>query len=57
MDERIAIGSNPLPIHVQEKLAELVGLVDEQFETRNGATALFWQLSYEIKGSITGGRP
>lgn len=46
------IGSNPLPIDAQEKLAEFIDWLDVHYEVKEGSTALFWFLSYEIGGRI-----
>lgn len=43
-----AIGGNPLPKDAQEKLGEFLDWLDVNYELKNGATALFWKLSYEL---------
>lgn len=47
-EEPIAIGENPLPKDVQEKLGEFLDWLDVNYETDQGTTALFWSLSHEI---------
>jgi hypothetical protein len=48
----IEIGSNPLPIDAQEKLGEFLDWLDVHYEIDQGATALFWGLSYDIGNRI-----
>jgi hypothetical protein len=52
MNEDIEIGKNPLPKDAQEKLGEFLDWLDASYELKNGATALFWHLSYEIGKEI-----
>lgn len=42
------IGTNPLPLDVQEKLGEFLDWLDTEYEIDTGATALYWHLSYVI---------
>ncbi len=50
--KNIEIGSTPLPIDAQEKLGEFLDWLDEHYEIDQGATALFWQMSYDIGNRI-----
>ena len=52
MNEDTTIGTNPLPKNAQEKLAEFLEWLDANYELENGATALFWKLSYDIGKEI-----
>lgn len=52
MSNNVELGKNPLPIDAQEKLGEFLDWLDANYELKNGATALFWHLSYEIGGEI-----
>ena len=57
MNDHIPVGSNPLPIDAQIKLAEFLDWLDSRYETSQGITSLYWQLSYMIGNQIKGGRP
>lgn len=46
------VGVNPLPKDAQEKLAEFLNWLDVRYETTQGTTALFWELSYHIANRI-----
>jgi hypothetical protein len=46
------IGTNPLPLDVQQKLGEFLDLIEEKYEIKHGATALYWSLSYLIAKEI-----
>lgn len=52
-----AVGSNPLPYDAQRELAKFLDWLDTHYETENGVTSLYWQLSYDIGKQIKGGRP
>lgn len=52
MNEDVTIGSNPLPKDAQEKLAEFLDWLDVNYELKNGVTAMFWKLSYDIGKEI-----
>lgn len=52
-----SVGSNPLPRDAQERLAEFIDWLDGVYDIKHGATALFWQLSYDIGAQIKGGKP
>ena len=57
MTEKEAIGTNPLPYDIKIKLAEFCEFLDEKYETKNGTTALYWMLSYQIANELMKGRP
>ncbi len=56
MDDNFPIGSNPLPIDAQIRLAEFLDWLDTKYETEHGVTSLFWELSYMVGNQIKGGR-
>jgi hypothetical protein len=56
MNNNIPVGSNPLPIDAQIRLAEFLDWLDTKYETKQGVTSLFWELSYTIGSQIEGGR-
>ena len=56
-DERVSIGQNGLPYDLQLKLADFCEFLDEKYETKNGITALYWILSYQIANELMKGRP
>lgn len=42
------IGTNPLPMEVQQKLSEFIDWLDKSYDIDNGATAFYWGLSYQL---------
>lgn len=56
MDDNFPIGSNPLPIDAQIRLAEFLDWLDTKYETEHGVTSLFWELSYMVGNQIKGGQ-
>jgi len=52
MSEDVEIGSNPLPLDVQEKLGEFLDWLDKYYEADQGSTALYWQLSHTLAPRI-----
>lgn len=48
LQKAVGVGVNPLPYDAQEKLAEFLEWFDTEYETTEGATALFWELSHHI---------
>lgn len=48
----IEIGTNPLPLDVQEKLGEFLDWLDEHYDIDTGATALYWHCSFIISERI-----
>ena len=55
--ETSVVGNNKLPYDLQVKLADFCEYLDTVYETKNGTTALYWALSYQIANEITKGRP
>jgi hypothetical protein len=51
-EKEVGVGTNPLPEDVQEKLAEFLNWFDTEYETTQGTTALFWELSHLIGNRI-----
>jgi hypothetical protein len=51
-ETQVGVGGNPLPYDVQEKLAEFLNWFDTEYETTQGTTALFWELSHHIANRI-----
>lgn len=51
-EKEVGVGVNPLPKDAQEKLAEFLNWFDTEYETTQGTTALFWELSYLIANRI-----
>ena len=45
-------GANTLPKDAQEKLAEFLNWLDTEYETTQGTTDLFWELSHLIGNRI-----
>ena len=48
----VVIGSNPLPIDAQDRLAVFLDWLDANYEITNGSTALYWELSYMLSQRI-----
>jgi hypothetical protein len=51
-ETQVGVGVNPLPEDAQEKLAEFLNWFDTEYETTQGTTALFWELSHLIGNRI-----
>jgi hypothetical protein len=51
-ETQIGVGTNPLPEDAQEKLVEFLNWFDTEYETTQGTTALFWELSHLIGNRI-----
>ena len=47
-----AIGANGLPAAIDYKLAEFLDWFDVHYNTKNGTTALYWQLAATIKEQL-----
>ena len=53
MSEDVEIGSNPLPLDAQEKLGEFIDWLDVNYDISNGATALYWGMSFQLSQLIS----
>lgn len=52
MNDELIIGSNPLPLKAQYDLNKFISRLEETYDIKGGATALYWYLSFELSKVI-----
>lgn len=51
------IGASGLPHDAQMELSEMLAILSERYDFKNGTTAAFWDLSFTLAKHLGAGKP
>jgi hypothetical protein len=56
MTNDVIVGQNPLPYDAQQEVSNMIAILGEKFDFKNGETAAFWHVCFTLANHLGEGK-